>query len=309
MIVAVWSFLIILILSPVMFFLIRSKPRLERDPVLTTYRHLDIELRRRTPSNFDAGAMLDIPMLYINLDRSTDRREYIEKTFREWGAPVPIRVPAVDGKAFVSGAELDWLTPELTSILRAAVSASSSLMTSPSAGELGCTLSHIKALKYAYDQGWSEFVIFEDDISLSLVPFWPDNLSNLARRAPLQWNFILLAPTHCKKPCTQDICSFKVDDCYCVAAYMGSDRIASTISSFFNSDGQLSERILSTTAPLFSADVFFFQRFPSANYIERLPRFIVINTELESTIHPEHTTLHLKACIDVMERYLDQKMV
>ena len=246
-------------------------------------------------------------MLYINLDRSKDRREHVEKTFQECGVPTPIRISAVDGNAFVSGHEVDWLTPELASMLRASMSAPSDLLETVTAGELGCTLSHIKALKFAYDQGWSEFVIFEDDISLSSVPFWSDSLSDLARRVPSQWNFVVLNVFSCKKRCAHDLCVFETGNCYGSVAIMGSGRVASAVASFFNSDGLLTKNILCPHASKFIADDFLWRRFLGTNYIERSPRFTATNTDLDSTIHPEHTTLHLNEQIDVMERYLKVK--
>ena len=299
----------------------RSKERSELDRVRTRFRCLNEELRRRAPADFDARTMLDLPMLYINLDRSKDRREHVEKTFQECGVPTPIRISAVDGNAFVSGHEVDWLTPELASMLRASMSAPSDLLETVTAGEIGCTLSHIKALRFAYDQGWSEFVIFEDDICLSLMPFWPDSLSDLTRRVPSQWNFVVLSPFFCKKRCAHDLCVFEIDNCYSTAAVLGSGRVASAVASFFNSDGLLTENILCPHASKFIADIFLWRRFSGTNYIERLPRFVPMTSELDSTIvtNPNiDNVAPLNEYIDAMERhlseisskrYLDQKMI
>ena len=72
--------------------------------------------------------MNNIPVLYINLEKRTDRKEHIEKQFEDFKSVE--RVDAID---------------------------------TPHNGYEGCVLSHIKALEYAKQIGYDEVIICEDD--------------------------------------------------------------------------------------------------------------------------------------------------
>ncbi len=71
----------------------------------------------------------DIPVLYINLERRTDRRKHIENQLSDFKNVE--RIEAID--------------------------------TCDTNGYYGCVLSHIKALKRAKEKGYSEVIICEDD--------------------------------------------------------------------------------------------------------------------------------------------------
>ena len=73
----------------------------------------------------------NIPVLYINLEKRTDRKEHIEKEFQDFKNVE--RVEAVD------------TTGENKS------------------GYFGCVLSHIKCLELARDRNYDEVIICEDD--------------------------------------------------------------------------------------------------------------------------------------------------
>jgi|DEB0MinimDraft_10_1074344.scaffolds.fasta_scaffold96688_2 hypothetical protein len=72
--------------------------------------------------------MFNIPSLFINLEKRTDRKIHIENQLKDFKNVK--RIEAIE-------------TPEN--------------------GYLGCALSHIKALEYAKQMGWDEVIIFEDD--------------------------------------------------------------------------------------------------------------------------------------------------
>lgn len=79
--------------------------------------------------------MNNIPVLYINLEKRTDRKEHIEKQFEDF--EYVERVEAVDTTAPSARAN--------------------------KSGYLGCVLSHIKCLELARDRNYDEVIISEDD--------------------------------------------------------------------------------------------------------------------------------------------------
>lgn len=87
---------------------------------------------------------IHLPILWINLDRSTYRRERMEKSIISDN----IRISGLDGRTLRQRPR--GMTPAQT----------------------GCVLSHIKAIKFGYDRGYKEFLILEDDATFENVDFF-----------------------------------------------------------------------------------------------------------------------------------------
>eukprot|EP01071_Lankesteria_metandrocarpae_P011409 Lankesteria_metandrocarpae@DN5443_c1_g1_i1.p1 len=114
----------------------------------------------------------DIPMYYINLDRSRARRAYMEEAFSCAGKLT--RVAATDGRMgqldeYVNTGDFsnenNW--KEFSRAVAATVA------------EVALTSSHLRAIQTAYANGDEAAIIFEDDVGIQLVPLWgntPDEL-------------------------------------------------------------------------------------------------------------------------------------
>jgi hypothetical protein len=57
---------------------------------------------------------------------------------------------------------------------------------------MGCTLSHIKAIYTAFKNNDELAIICEDDVSFSLLPFWPVSLNDIVKDFPSDWKVISL---------------------------------------------------------------------------------------------------------------------
>ena len=79
---------------------------------------------------------------YINLDKSLDRKEYMENILKKAGIDCK-RFSAIDGSKYLNMCEKLNITQ----------------------GALGCKLSHLELLKNVKKNGWT--IIFEDDIELN----------------------------------------------------------------------------------------------------------------------------------------------
>lgn len=103
-------------------------------------------------------------VFYINLDRSTDRRSNFETQAKALMLDYQ-RISAVNGRLIknVSGGSIGGLeyTNDFPNL---------------STSELACTLSHVKAIRTAYDQNLDLAMVCEDDASFELHRLWPDNL-------------------------------------------------------------------------------------------------------------------------------------
>lgn len=108
-------------------------------------------------------------MVYINLDRSSDRREYMNYQISQYGLDIE-RFPAI-GSDFYKYAHDDGFA---TSMLP---------------GEIGCTLSHLHLFKKYRGQ---DLLVFEDDVDLSLMEMWPFTLDEFIEKLPEDWEIVQL---------------------------------------------------------------------------------------------------------------------
>ena len=96
------------------------------------------------------------PIYYINLDDQPERAQYIEDQFKYWEIDNYTRISAYDGRR-----------DDLSEIIKGRYPDN---MTS---GEIGCTTSHLKAIRYWYETSDSPYaMIAEDDLNLDLVKYW-----------------------------------------------------------------------------------------------------------------------------------------
>lgn len=58
--------------------------------------------------------------------------------------------------------------------------------------ELGCTLSHLRAARMAFESGAAASLVLEDDLVLRHMPSWTHSLAELMARAPAGWRILQL---------------------------------------------------------------------------------------------------------------------
>lgn len=109
---------------------------------------------------------------YINLDRKPDRKKVMEEMYTDL-----IRISAYDGNLI--NTYTDIVIPSNLHI---------------SKYELGCTLSHIRAIVTAYKNGDNEVLIMEDDIYDTYKSLWNKKISDIVFAAPSDTECIQL---HC----------------------------------------------------------------------------------------------------------------
>ena len=96
------------------------------------------------------------PVYCINLDGQPERWKYMENQFKYWEVDNYTRISAYDGR-----------DDDLSDIIKG------KYPENMSSGEVGCTTSHLKAMKHYLETSDSPYAIMmEDDCSLDLVRFW-----------------------------------------------------------------------------------------------------------------------------------------
>ena len=117
------------------------------------------------------------PIYYINLDGEPERKAYMEAQLKYWEIENYTRISAYDGREDDLGDILKGKYPEM--------------MTS---GEIGCTTSHLKAIKHWYDTSDTPYAIMmEDDCSFDTVKFWNFTWKDFISKVPYAWDVLQLA--------------------------------------------------------------------------------------------------------------------
>ena len=116
------------------------------------------------------------PIYYINLDGEPERKIYMESQFKYWEIEDYTRISAYDGR-----------DDDLSDIITGTYPVN---MTS---GEVGCTTSHLKAMKEFLKTDAPCAIMMEDDCDISVVRHWPFTWKDFIANAPHGWDVLQLA--------------------------------------------------------------------------------------------------------------------
>ncbi len=123
------------------------------------------------------------PIYCINLDDQPERWEYMETQFKYWEIENYTRIPAYDGR-----------DDDLSDII------TGRYPDNMSGGEIGCTTSHLRAMKEFLKTDAPYAIMMEDDCSLDLVQTWNFTWKDLYTNFPYDWDVVQIAII-----CTGDI--------------------------------------------------------------------------------------------------------
>jgi hypothetical protein len=143
------------------------------------------------------------PLLWINLDSSVERRARMESELVAWGIEGR-RIAAVDGRQ--GDAVSKFLHGEKPARKH-------------NPAELGCTLSHLRAIDTFLRDDRREFaVICEDDIDFGLANYWPFRFEDVIRALPSDWECLQLAISTAAEHVTSWLHPRESSE-YCACAY------------------------------------------------------------------------------------------
>tara|TARA_X000001036_G_C20676826_1_gene804500 strand:+ start:119 stop:811 length:693 start_codon:yes stop_codon:yes gene_type:complete len=131
--------------------------------------------------------MNNIKIYWINLDRSPERRERMEYQFKQNNITNHQRIEGIDGKNI----DFSEYKDKCTDI---------------SVYELACTLSHLKAIETAHNNGDEYALIFEDDCTFEYIKYQKysiDELIEIMNNEHSGWNMLQLCTCgridHCER--------------------------------------------------------------------------------------------------------------
>ena len=260
------------------------------------------DLRLRNLNKHNHKNMIgSIPIYYINLERSKDRKEYMIEQFKDYKITNYRRIEGVDGKNIkkignnlynIEGRDLTFFNNFNTG----------------SNSEIGCTLSHILAIKTAYDNKDNTALIFEDDASLSLLSLFECTLEKKIEDMPKNCDILMLATSdnvkHTKK--YKKRIDENLTTCYLITR-TGIEKIVNNYLKNFHSNNNFF--ILDKNINVNKKNK---NKIPSDYYIYNLCNtyilypniFYSVNYNLNSTIHDSHTIDHIKNSLNIIKNYL-----
>jgi len=223
---------------------------------------------------------------WINLERSKDRKEKMEKLFQDdvfFGKPIH-RIEAVDGKSDVVYDKLEMKRKRNTKL------------------EYACLLSHLKAIKTFSESQYETALIFEDDVTLEFKKYWRYSLRDIIQNAPNDWEIIQLcyitSGTLKQDYTLNNYKRNQYGGIASMAAYIINHKAA---KKFMNESYDIfKEKYILKDYHTHEADHYIYKCLKTYTY--KYPYFIY-PTENTSTLHPEDLNSHVRSKMQLEHMY------
>ena len=221
------------------------------------------------------------PIYYINIDGQPERKAYMEEQFKYWEIEDYTRISAYDGR-----------DDDLSDIIKGRYPENMS------SGEIGCTTSHLKAIKHWMETSNSPCaIIAEDDLSLQPVRSWGFTWKDFYAKIPYDYDVVQLAVI-CTGALHIRLHKRFVND-FSTAAYMITRHHAEKLIKFHCRGDKY--KLDQGAKPRAVADDLIYN---SGNTYS-IPLWLY-RIQLGSSIHPEHVDLIHKGNYDGILNYWQQ---
>lgn len=242
-------------------------------------------------NNFDfdynpkSNFIFNIPIYWINLDRSVKRRKIFTKKVKDLNIYQNKRIPAIDGSNL---SNYDFNIPIKYTL-------------TTSNNEIACCLSHLKAVSTAYYNKEEYVIICEDDVCLDLLKYSDITFEKIINTAPKNWEIIQLSTSNPKQvdKLSKSEKEFEVWDplnwgsyCYLINR-KGIKKLVNkfTKNKIFNIPNDIDSKIV--------ADLIIYNYCNSYS----LTKGIVTYNDDESTLHNNHLNFHQKGKKKLLIQY------
>jgi GR25 family glycosyltransferase involved in LPS biosynthesis len=221
------------------------------------------------------------PIYYINLDDQPERREFMESQYNYWGIIDYTRISAYDGR-----------NDDLSDIIKG------KYPENVTSSEIGCLTSHLKAIKFWYENSDTPYAIFmEDDCSI-IARYWNFTWQEFISRIPYNWDCLQLAII-----CTGDIHlqihKHQINE-FSTACYAITRRYAKKLIDLHCKDDKY--RLDQDIRPRAVADDLIY----SAGITYSTPLFLY-DLKLGSSIHQDHVETFHRASYDGLKTFWENK--
>ena len=227
------------------------------------------------------------PLYYINIDGEPERDQYMKAQLKYWEIEDATRISAYDGRE-----------DDLSDILKG------KYPDNMSSGEIGCTTSHLKAIKHWIDTSDSPCaIIAEDDVDLSVVKFWNFCWKDFYSLIPYDYDVVQLAII-CTGPLYVELHKRFVND-FSTAAYLINRHHAEKLIKLHcrgGYTGKQTYKLDQGVKPRAVADDLIY----NSGNTYAIPLFLY-RLALGSSIHPEHVDLIHKQSYEGLYEYWDKR--
>jgi len=158
---------------------------------------------------------------YINLDRCTDRKNYMEKMFQD---------PMFQGIELERVEGMDGKTERMEDFLDFYMCQKHPRMVN---SEFACTISHFRAIHQFAMTDDPIALIVEDDLSVEFVPYWKETMGELIQGAPPDWEILQLSYILFSHYHTEKYDPWEMSKNYCgTAAYLITNDAAKRLTTY-----------------------------------------------------------------------------
>lgn len=218
------------------------------------------------------------PIYYLNLDGQPERKKYMEDQFKYWEIENYTRISAYDGR-----------NDDLSDIIKGKYPDN---MTS---GEIGCTTSHLNAIRHWVETSDSPYAIFmEDDVDFQTVKYWNFSWKEFCSNLPYDWDVVQLSII-CTGPLHIQLHKRFVND-FSTAAYMITRHHAEKLLKFHIRDDKY--KLDQGVKPRAVADDLIY----NSGNTYAIPLFLY-KIALGSSIHPDHIDIFHRQSHDGLLEY------
>lgn len=229
--------------------------------------------------NKSVNKLKGLPHIYwLNLDADTHRRQHMEEQFEYWEIENHTRISGIDGRVDDVCGHLIGTAPD-----------------NVSTNEIGCCLSHLKAIKHFYEETDDDYcLIMEDDVLFDTAKHWGFTWKDFVAKLPYDWDCVQLTVI-----CTGDIHvilhHYFIND-FSAAAYLITRHHAAKIiknhirGEKFKLNNGIKPRAVSEDTVLGSGITY------------SIPLFLY-RLDLGSAIHPEHIDIFHRGSYNALENF------
>lgn len=258
-------------------------------PITTVNDQVREYIRKLRYYNHKTNPQYNFPydIYYINMDKDFDRKLYMEKQLNLFCRKYE-RIIGIDGS-------------KINNLLKDRIGGIKFINDYPtlSKGEIGCILSHFVAIKTAYKDDQDIAMICEDDISFDTIGLIP-NLKDICNDAPDDWEILQLVSD--KKTNDKTIKYIKREKYGSVSAacYLINRKGMKKLLDVITDKNTLKIKQISEDYPPLGLTYDYIYTIVNT-YIVTPSLFFVNNLDLESTIHKDHTEIHLNWTLDIIK--------
>jgi GR25 family glycosyltransferase involved in LPS biosynthesis len=255
------------------------------------------------------GQKLELPVYYINMDKNPDRKEFMEHQL----APFTDRYKRIRGfNGYKIKNKMKDTVDDVTF---------NNYFSDLSNSEIGCVMSHLIAIKTAFDNGDEIALIVEDDTVVNLINLLDFKFDQLYKEAPSDWEIVslfhmstseydinYLRKNHFNSTKEYEyLLHDNMHYLYSTVGYLinrkGMKKIVDYVYDKATNSYNLGRNLMLT--PNGRADFFIYNI--ARTYYLQPDLFYPQNLEIQSNIHTEHTDAHIKRSLEVV-KYYDNKV-